>query len=188
MPLLRKGYFTSEGVRSKWGPILMKNLVMTVSLVISSLLLSLSASAEVFEYRLYEDSVGEVTPYVLSIEMDGPFRKGSGIQKITLRGEYGDQSILLFSWSEEDVSKLFNSSWNSDNTLNLTASANYTFKSLVTKTLSNPWGDTDINPTDDYAVWIEDMVLDKDGSRGDTRFEIANSTVEEACLWGILKK
>lgn len=166
---------------------MMKNLAAALSLWFCSFL-SLSASADVFQYRLYESSVGEFTPFVLSIEMDGPFRSGSEIKKVALRGEYSDESILLFSWSEKAVGKIFNYSWNSDNTLNLNAVANYTFKSRVKKTIPNRWGDTDINPSDDYAVWIEDMVLDRNGSQGDTRFEIANSTVEEACLWGQLKK
>lgn len=162
----------------------MKHLIF-----IWTLLLSLSASADVFSYRLYEDSVDEFTPFILSIEMDGPFRKGAKVTSVTLTEELKGVSTPLFSWDQETAQEVFNFAWRDNGILSMSEGPGQTFKSVVTSEVSNPWGDTSINPEDDYSFYTDgEMLLDRNGVTNSVQFEIANQSAEESCLWGLIQK
>lgn len=147
-------------------------------------LFSLNSFAETVTYRLYEDSVKQFTPYTLSMEFSGDFKKGSELKTVVLR----DGKTVLFNFDSRLVKKLFTVSWKADGSLGLLVS-DIEFKAAVKKEVPNGWGDTSINPTDKYSLWLDsELLLSKEGTLNNVQFEISNQTVEEACLWGILKK
>jgi hypothetical protein len=148
-----------------------------------SFLASLTAAADTVSYRLYEDSIDQFTPFVLSIEVEGSFKAGAKIKSVVLKEVLRSGTTKLFDLKDE-----LNLKWNSDNTLVMTAKDTL-FKAVVKTEISNGYGDTSINPDDEYSLYFDkEIVLNEKGSMDDTRFEIANQTVEESCLWGILKK
>ncbi len=154
-------------------------------------LFSASAFADNFKFRLYEDSIKQFTPYVLSIDFSGKFETGSVPLNVTLTLEKSNQSVVLFKWDSKTIDKVFKFKWVGKNTLSINqVSDGLIFKSLVKKEIPNGWGDTSINPNDEYTVWIDDpgILLTPEGTLNNVLFNISNQTVEETCLWGLLKK
>lgn len=145
---------------------------------------SLNSFAETLTFRLFEDSVDEFTPFTLSMEFDGEFKKGSVLKSVVLK----DGKTVLFSFDAKTSKKIFDLSWKANGSLGIIAN-HVEFKSVVKKEVSNGWGDTSINPTDKYTIWLDsELLINREGTLNGVRFEIANQTVEETCLWGILKK
>lgn len=51
------------------------------------------------------------------------------------------------------------------------------------------WGDTPITPGDEYSVWTDaEILLNRNGTLNEEQLTISNNTVQESCLWGVLKK
>jgi hypothetical protein len=162
----------------------MKSLI----LVIIFSLFSFSANADVFRYQLYEDSLGEFTPFVLSIEMDGKFDPSSKVKKIGLSMIRPNTKLIpLFQWNK-NLNDVFKFKWVGKKLSIKINRADALFKAVVSDEISNPWGDTSINPDDQYAFGTKELILDENGSLGDEYFYIENMTSEESCLWGILKR
>lgn len=151
-------------------------------------LFSLSSFAETVRYALYEDSVGRYTPFVLTMELDGVFNSGSKVQRVTLTEESTKPSQVLFHWEGQQLNSVFQFKWVGKKKLQITAKDEQLFKSSVVKRYNNPWGDTSVNPQDDYSFYVDGaLILTEQGSLGNNRFEILNQSVEESCLWGLLK-
>lgn len=148
---------------------------------------SFSTYAANFTFRFFEDSLNEFTPHTLTIEMDGAWKRGSKVKRVVIREVLRTRTTDLFVLSGRSLSQNLKFRWDG-NTLVL-KHANGVLRSVVTAPVSNGWGDTDINPTDEYSIWIDgELRLNQSGTEGETRFEIANQTAEESCMWGILKK
>lgn len=148
---------------------------------------SLSSFAASFTYRLYEDSIREFTPHTVTIELSGAFKKGSAVKSLVIKEVLRNKTTVLFSLSGKALHNAIKFRW-VGNQLALSGTGDI-FNAVVTEPVSNGWGDTDIAPGDDYSVYTDgEILLTPAGTVGETRFEIANQTVEESCMWGILKK
>ncbi len=153
-------------------------------------LTSATVFADTFHYRLYEDSVEEFTPIVVSIEMNGAFKKGAVVKSVMIKEVYNGKTTLLFSFTGKSLQNSFDFSWNANNTLVVKSKAGI-FKAKVKEEISYPWGDTIINPTDKYSFYTETaIILNEKGTLNEEegRFEIGNITMEEACMFGVLRK
>lgn len=150
-------------------------------------LYSFNSIAASFTYRLFEDSVDEFTPHTVTIELDGAFKKGSRVKSLVIKEVLRDKTTVLFDLRGRTLSDAIKFKW-IGNQLSLTGTGAI-FKAAVTEPVSNGWGDTDIAPGDDYSVYTDGAILlTPAGTIGETRFEIPNQTVEETCMWGILKR
>lgn len=162
----------------------MKKYILLFLVVFSSI-----SFADVFQYRLYENSLKQFTPFVLEIQMDGAFKPGSKIEKVQLLVKTVDRLAPLFVWENTILAESIKFLWNMEGNLEIFGLSENTFKSIVHSEVANPWGDTSINPNDDYSVYTDLRIeLSETETLNDMEFVIANETVEESCLWGVLKK
>ncbi|MEI2637764.1 MAG: hypothetical protein V9F03_02010 [Microthrixaceae bacterium] len=161
----------------------------TALMMILGMMTSLAANAEVFRYRFFEDSVNEYTPYVLNIDLTGDFNSSSKVKKVILTMlQKNGPEVILFKW-DQNLNSVFKFQWKSNNQLVIKQSNSaVSFKPVVKSKISNPWGDTGINPEEKYSFSTSNLVLNLSGSLGDERVEISNDTQEEGCLWGVLKR
>lgn len=160
-----------------------------ISLFLTAIFSSFVAQAEILKFRLYEDSIEEFTPYVLTVETEGVFGPGAKLSKMSLDLIEPGLSMTLFQWNQRQLGQMFKATWNQKGSLVLKINKSIKFRAVAKTEILNPWGDTSINPKDSYSVYIDnELILSRNGAENDVRFEITNSTVEESCLWGILKK
>lgn len=158
-------------------------------ILIAAFFFSMSANAAVYSYRLFEDSIHEYTPFVLNIELDDQFAYGAKVTKVTLVERLKTGTTVLFVWNKELLNRVFKFSWKGNALVMDDREKAPEFKSVVKKSVSNPWGDTDINSHDKYSLYLDKpIVLTASGASKGVRFEILNQTVEEACLFGVLTK
>lgn len=151
------------------------------------------ADAVTTSFRLYETSLQEFTPYVLRIHTAGPYARGAQVVGLELEAteEPPTPPVTLFSFTGTRFATYVSYSWTADGELSI--EGRQEFKASVTEEYPNPWGDTSINPDDEYS--LEPVVLhegmrqlldagEMDDPRWEDQLAIPNQTVEEMCLWG----
>jgi len=160
-----------------------------MKIILLSFIFSTMAFSNTYKYRLFEDTINRYTPYTVSIVTVGEFKKGAEVMRIYLDKEIPiSYPIMFFDWKGKSLKDNFKFKWNSDDTLTIYSKRRSSFKSLLTTADMNSWGDTSINPTDEYSVYFpEGITLNKDQTINGVQFRIENETVEESALWGILK-
>lgn len=163
-------------------------MIKSVLLCTLFFLISTNTFAASFTYRFYEDSVREFTPHTLTIELSGDFTKNSVVKRVVIKEVLRTKTTILFDFRGKKLQDAMEFRW-IGNTLAVKGTGSL-FKAAVKESVSNGWGDTDINSTDEYSIYTdEEILLTPMGAKDpDIRFEIVNDTVEELCMWGILKR
>lgn len=161
-----------------------------MKIVILAMLLTTFTFANTYKYRLFENTINEYTPFTINIVTVGEFKKGAEVMRVYLDKEIPiSYPIQMFNWEGASLHKNFKFKWSNDNTLTISSKRRSSFRASVKSIYMNPWGDTSINPEDEYALYFDNGIrLNSKETLNDTQFRIENITAEESTLWGILKQ